>query len=103
MIDFQKTCSVYDDRKDVGLTDDRVLLGADLDLGTGVFADDDFVADLQEHRDFDTFYHTAGTNCDDLRDLRLLLGGSRQQDTTLGGLFRFDCLSTLFFGVLKLL
>ena len=96
MIDFQKTCSVYDDRKDVGLADDRILFRADLDLSAAVLANDDFVTGLQEHSHFDTFDHSAGTDGDDLRDLRLLLGGSGQQDATLG-------VSTLFFGVLKLL
>ena len=61
-----------------------------LDLGTGVLAGQDLVADLDDHLNVLTIHIAAGADCDDLSNLGLLFGGAGQDQAALGGLFFFN-------------
>ena len=50
----------------------------------------DLVADLDDHLDLLAVHVAAGTDSQNLGDLRLFLGGAGQDQTALGGLFFFD-------------
>src|SRR5690606_23091545 len=64
-----------DDREDVALAHDQVVLAVDLNLGPGVLAVQDRIADLDLHLDHGARIRSlARTGGDDLALLRLLLG-----------------------------
>src|SRR5712692_1074040 len=74
--------AVADDlRQDVRLAEDQDLVGAELDLGTAVLAEDDLVALFEVDRDVLAILVTgAGADSEDAAALRLLLGCVRQND-----------------------
>src|SRR3954462_12064518 len=74
--------AVADDlRQDVRLAQDQNLVGAELDLGAAVLAENDLVALFDVHGDVLAVF-VAGARADrqDAAALRLLLGGIRQDD-----------------------
>src|SRR6476469_8041981 len=74
--------AIADDlRQDVRLAQDQNLVGADLDLGSAVLAENDLVALFDVHGDVLAIL-VAGAWADrqDAAALRLLLGGVRQDD-----------------------
>src|SRR4029077_12414116 len=77
--------SAFDHAEDVLLAHDEVFLAVDLDLRSGVLAEQDLVADLDvERRQLAVVVHLALADGDDLAVLRLLLGGIRNDDAALG-------------------
>ena len=75
-------CAVADDlRQDVRLAEDQDFVGAELDLGAAVLAEDDLVALFEVERDVLAVV-VAGARADgeDAAALRLLLGRVRQDD-----------------------
>ena len=85
--------NLLDDCEDVALADDGAFLAVNLDLGTGVLAGQDLVADLDDHLNVLTIHIAAGADCDDLGNLGLLLGGAGQDQAALGGFFFLDQLN----------
>src|SRR3954467_9804400 len=75
-------CSFLDDLgEDVRLAEDQDIVGADLDLGPAVLAEDDLVARCDVHGDVLAVVVTrTRTDREDLAALRLLLRGIRQDD-----------------------
>src|SRR6266480_2173595 len=72
----------------VRLTQDQNLVGAELDLGPAVLAEDDLVAFLEIHLDvLPVLVTRAGTDGEDATALRLLLRRVGQHDAADGGLF----------------
>src|SRR5487761_408186 len=68
-------------RENVALTQDQVLVYANLDLGPAVLGKDDLVALIQVHGDeFAVVVPAARADCEDTAALRLLLRGIRQHD-----------------------
>ena len=67
---------LFYDSENVALTDYGVFLFVELDLSAGIFAGYDSVADLDVHLNFLAVNESAGTHCNDLSDLGLLLCGS---------------------------
>ena len=82
--------NLLDDCEDVALADDGAFLAVNLDLGAGVLAGQDLVADLDDHLNVLTIHIAAGADSDDLSNLRLFLGGARQDQAALGGFFFLD-------------
>src|SRR6266550_1243484 len=79
--------SVLDDGEDVLLADDQELVLLDLELGPGVLAVEDLLADLDVHRfALAVIEHSARADGEDAALLGLLLGGVRQVDPALGHL-----------------
>src|SRR5437899_3274289 len=77
--------SAFDHAEDVLLAHDEVLLAVDLDLRSGVLAEQDPVADLHvERQHLAVLVHLALADGDHLALLRLLLGGVRNDDAALG-------------------
>src|SRR4051794_36753276 len=74
--------AVADDlRQDVRLAEDQNLVGAELDLGAAVLAEDDLVALVEIHGDvLPVLVAGAGADGQDAAALRLLLGRVRQDD-----------------------
>src|SRR5207237_8255038 len=67
--------------EDVRFAQDQNLVGADLDLGAAVLAEDDLVTLLDVHGDvLAVLVAGAWADCQDAAALRLLLGGVRQDD-----------------------
>ena len=64
---------LFYDSENVALTDYGVFLFVELDLSAGIFAGYDSVADLDVHLNFLAVNESAGTHCNDLSDLGLLL------------------------------
>lgn len=82
-----------EDAEDVVFADEGVFLFVDFDFGAAVFADEDFVADLDfEGRDFAVLVFFAGAECDDFGLLGLFLCGVRDDDATADLFFFFDVL-----------
>src|SRR5678816_929609 len=72
-----------DDRENVLFAHDQVLVAVDLHFGAGVLAHEDLVAGLHFQRNaLAVIGDAAGTDGDDLRLLRLLLGGIGDDDAT---------------------
>ena len=70
--------ALHDLGENVGLAQDQVLLGAELDLGAAVLGEDDLVTLLDVHLDvLAVFVPRAGADREDAPALRLLLGGVR--------------------------
>src|SRR6185369_8809415 len=83
-----RRASVLDDREDVLLADDEELVLFDLELGPGVLAVEDLLADLDVHRRaLAVIVEPARADREDRSLLGLLLGGVRQNDAALGHLF----------------
>src|SRR5438132_1509160 len=81
--------SAFDHAEDVLIAHDEVLLAVDLDLRSGVLAEQDPVADLHvERQHLAVLVHLALADGDHLTLLRLLLGGVRNDDAALGLLDR---------------
>src|SRR6478672_1826761 len=74
--------AVADDlRQDVRLAENQNLVGAELDLGAAVLAEDDLVALFDVHGDvLAILVAGAWAHRQDFAALRLLLGGVRQDD-----------------------
>src|SRR3954466_4570524 len=65
----------------VGFAQDQNFVGAELDLGAAVLAEDDLVALFDVHGDvLAIFVARAWADCEDLAALRLLLRSVRQDD-----------------------
>src|SRR5581483_321707 len=80
--------AIADDlRQDVRLAEDQHLVGAELDLGPAVLAEDDLVALLEIHRHvLAVLVAGAGADGEDAAALRLLLRRVRQDDSARRGL-----------------
>src|SRR6266513_6057716 len=75
----------------VRLTQDQNVVGAELDLGPAVLAEDDLVAFLEIHLDvLPVLVPTAGADGEDLAALRLLLRRVRQHDAADRGLLLIE-------------
>ena len=85
-------CSVLNDCQDITLADDGALLTVHLDLGAGILAGEDLVADLNGHLDFLAVHNAAGAYSNDLSHLRLLLGTAGQDQAALSGLLDLNSL-----------
>src|SRR5579872_7564240 len=78
---------------DVALFHYEVLDTIDFDFGTGPFAEQDAVTDLDVDRDkLAALVAAAGSDGNDLALLRLLLGGVRNDDATSGLRFGIESL-----------
>src|ERR1043165_1043853 len=79
--------------EDVVLADEDVLLTVELDLGAGVLAEEQGVADLDlERPDLAVLEHLAVADGHDLALDRLLLGGVRDDEPTFGLGLRLETL-----------
>ena len=81
---------LLDDCQNIVLTNDHVLGILQIDLGAGVLAGDDLVADLHGHGDFLAVYHDAGAHGDDFGHRGLFLGAAGEDDAARGGLLGLD-------------
>src|SRR5258708_20959798 len=78
-------------REHIGLTEDQVLVRADLDLRTAVLGEDDLVALRQVHRnELAVLVPAARSEGEDLAALRLFLRRIRKHDAAEGRLFLFE-------------
>src|SRR6476646_6894536 len=71
-----------DDRQNVRLAENEVLISLDGDLGATVLPVEHLVADLHFHRNSLVLLEAARSNGDDLALLRLFLGGIGDVETT---------------------
>ena len=84
--------SLGEDREDVVLAEEDVLLAVDLDLGARVLAEEDLVARLHVERDdLAVLEDLARADGDDDALERLLLGGVGDDDPALGLLLFLRC------------
>ena len=84
-------CGLGEDAEDVVFADEGVFLVVDFDFGAAVFADEDFVADLDLKVDgFAVLVFFAGAERDDLGLLRFFLGGIGNDDAAADLFFVFD-------------
>ena len=81
---------LFYDSENVALTDYGVFLFVELDLSAGIFAGYDSVADLDVHLNFLAVNESAGTHCNDLSDLGLLLCGSGEDNAAARSFFNLD-------------
>ena len=80
-----------DNRKDVTLAEDNVLLAVDLDFSSGVLAEDDTLADLDlKGKLLAVIKDTSGPDCNDLALLGLFLSSVGKLKTALGSLFALN-------------
>src|SRR5579884_4568298 len=78
-------------REHIGLAQDQVVVGADLDLGPAVLREDDLVALRQVHRDeLSVVVPGARADGEDAAALRLLLRGIRKHDAARRRLLLFE-------------
>src|SRR6478672_11259349 len=84
--------AVADDlRQDVRLAEDQDFVGADLDLGAAVLAEDDLVALFEVERDvLAVVIAGARSYGEDTASLGLLLGGIGENDAARGRLFLLE-------------
>ena len=84
--------SVLNDRENIALLDNDILLGIKLDFGSRVFGINDLVAGFDLHDNFLAVYNAAGAGCNDFRLLGLFLVLAGKNDTGFGGGLRLKLL-----------
>src|SRR5438477_7500590 len=79
-----------DFRQDFFLSEDQVLLVVDFDVTSGVFAEQDPVADLHVQRDTASLFHLSRSDGHDFTLLRLFFRRFGDNDPAFRGFFLFQ-------------